>query len=373
MSNNLTVTAQRLGNRIVLGQSNPETSEDNGSSCAEPGLQTLSDPFPGGRTLRWIPRDTPDAKFSEEPRLVITQDVLVAIDRYTRCSPEFEVGGFLLGNRYRCPNTGIAYVLIDQYWEARFAISEATSLRLTPDTWADLDDQLQTKFRGKLLIGWYHSHPGMAVFLSEEDLALHSSRFAEPWMFAIVVEPLTRTGGIFGMQNGQVNPTRILPFYEYFCHRSSGPVVDWNNYAPGLTAVKNEQDSITTSPLEVTAIANLPIDGRERVSAHYLSPLNSSRSGKIGRMWIIRTIATVLTFSTLLTFSARELVERIYPGTRIEVNPPPAWKTSLPSGYQSWSKDGQSITTERPAQMPARKKAKPGGRRGRSSGTRAQH
>ena len=213
-------------NRIILGQA---TSVEIQSLAATHQLE-MEEPFPALRSRRWNPKDDLEGEYPLETDLVVSQDVLQAVDHHTRRYLEKEVGGFLLGNLYVCPNTDRKYVLIDQIWRARYTIGNEVSLRLTADTWADLADQMQTKFRGKLLAGWYHSHPRMSVFLSEDDLEIHAQRFEHPWMFALVVEPVSREGGFFGVCNGEVNPRRPLPFHEFYSHRAVRSVVDWNNY-----------------------------------------------------------------------------------------------------------------------------------------------
>jgi proteasome lid subunit RPN8/RPN11 len=212
--------------RIILGEASSEAE----TLTRLESITEIEEPFPSGRTIRWSPTDSQAALPDDDLKLVVTQDVLIEVDRHTRSTLERELGGFLLGNLYRCPNTGSQFVLIDQLWEARFTVGNEVSLRLTTDTWADLADQMQTRFRGKLLVGWYHSHPRMSVFLSGDDLELHEARFSEPWMFALVVEPLTKQGGFFGQLHGQLHPTIPIPFHEYFGHRMSSSVVDWSNY-----------------------------------------------------------------------------------------------------------------------------------------------
>ena len=232
--------------RIILGESSPEVE----TIAPQKAINALEEPFPSGRTLRWEPAGAQAPQIDDELKLVVTQDVLNEVNRHTGSTLERELGGFLLGNLYYCPNTGSQYVLIDQLWEARFTIGTEVSLRLTTDTWADLTDQMQTRFRGKLLVGWYHSHPRMSVFLSGDDLELHESRFSEPWMVALVVEPLSRQAGFFGQQSGNLHPTIPIPFYEYFAHRQTYSVVDWTNYhrywEDSLSMI--DKDEVSTSP-----------------------------------------------------------------------------------------------------------------------------
>lgn len=162
--------------------------------------------------------------------VVFSQEVLLGVNEHMSVSLEHELGGFLLGNRYRCPNTERDYVIIDQYSAAKFADSTRVNLSFTHEAWAQLSDELSGKFLGKLVIGWYHSHPRMKIFLSTSDLLIHQGRFPEPWMFALVVEPEKSLAGIFGWENGEVVGKKIFDFYEMFERRSRTSVVNWSNY-----------------------------------------------------------------------------------------------------------------------------------------------
>src|SRR5688500_6281891 len=79
--------------------------------------EILEAPFPERRTIHWLP---PDHMTTESFSIVITPDVLLQTSRHVAGDLEHERGGFLLGNRYRCPNTGREYIIIDQYVEADY-------------------------------------------------------------------------------------------------------------------------------------------------------------------------------------------------------------------------------------------------------------
>ena len=208
------------GSRIKLGQ----------TGVVEPGHALIEEPFPEARSLLWRPKA---AGGPPAPALLITQEAFLAVNRHVAETLERELGGFLLGNRYRCPNSGLEYVIIDQFSEAKFIESNEVRLSFTLDAWAQLGDELSGKFYGKLLVGWYHSHPRMDVFLSAFDVAIHEERFAEPWMTALVIEPETKRGGFFGWWDGRLNPRDPVEFYELFGRNAEASVVDWTNYTCG--------------------------------------------------------------------------------------------------------------------------------------------
>jgi proteasome lid subunit RPN8/RPN11 len=158
---------------------------------------------------------------------------------------ERELGGFLLGNRCRCPNTGREYITIDQCVEAEYTESTDVSLTFKHESWARLDSHLTGKLYGKRLLGWYHSHPKISIFLSEADLALHRARFSEPWMVALVLEPEKHIGGFFVWKNGEIDPNSYVNFYELLDSEKRESVVAWTNYH-GVDPVHSTTPTIST-------------------------------------------------------------------------------------------------------------------------------
>jgi hypothetical protein len=57
---------------------------------------------------------------------------------------------------------------------------------------------------GKALLGWYHTHPDLGIFLSETDLEkTHRVLFAEPFQIALVYDPVRHKAGYFCWEGPQ--------------------------------------------------------------------------------------------------------------------------------------------------------------------------
>ena len=69
------------------------------------------------------------------------------------------------------------------------------------ESWERIWSQLQNV---SPIVGWYHSHPGLGVFLSATDLRTQKLYFAEPWQVAIVIDPVSSQFGIFSGANGEL-------------------------------------------------------------------------------------------------------------------------------------------------------------------------
>lgn len=64
------------------------------------------------------------------------------------------------------------------------------------------NDIVEGKIEG-CIVGWYHSHPGHGLFLSQTDLDTHMEFFQfSPYALSLVVEPSTGEFGIWIYENG---------------------------------------------------------------------------------------------------------------------------------------------------------------------------
>jgi proteasome lid subunit RPN8/RPN11 len=241
--------------KIIFGARKP-TEETVGL----PGIPLIIEaPFPTERTLQWLPesfsgQSSEDEVESEtaETAIVVSQEVLLKVNEHVSQTLERELGGFLLGNRYRCPSSCRDYVIIDQYSPARSTESNEVRLAFTHEAWAQLADELSGKFLGKLLVGWYHSHPRMDVFLSSHDMDIQTERFPEPWMVALVLEPEKHRGGFFCSRDGRVKPNSPVDFYELLERNTKDSVLAWGNYTAGETATSTTPNLSPTNTATTT-------------------------------------------------------------------------------------------------------------------------
>ena len=131
------------------------------------------------------------------------------------CSAEVEVGGALIGQWCLDEETGEQFIVVKHVLPARHTRQGSVYLTFTQDTIVDLHDQIDKRFEGEKIVGWFHTHPRMGVFLSHYDTFLHHNFFPEPWQVALVVEPFSSVAGFFIRQaDGTFDPTRYFGFYE---------------------------------------------------------------------------------------------------------------------------------------------------------------
>jgi proteasome lid subunit RPN8/RPN11 len=112
---------------------------------------------------------------------------------------EREVGGVLIGHYpSKGPRTVVSAVI-----PALRATGARTSLTFTHDAWQDVHRELE-RYPGEQIVGWYHSHPGFGIFLSQNDLFIHRNFFSGIRQTAFVVDPYAAQEGWFGWREGKV-------------------------------------------------------------------------------------------------------------------------------------------------------------------------
>ena len=132
--------------------------------------------------------------------VVFAQDVIDDIRAHGRASPDVEVCGVLVGNVYHDDDGSGCYVAANI--RGNGAEGRNAQVTFTSDTWAHINTMMDTKYTDERIVGWYHTHPGFGIFLSEMDLFIHKNFFAEPWQIAYVDDPIGGDRGVFVWENG---------------------------------------------------------------------------------------------------------------------------------------------------------------------------
>jgi proteasome lid subunit RPN8/RPN11 len=184
--------------------------------------------------LRWRSEHERGQVWHDWPEIFITQDAYREINAHARSDMGREVGGMLVGEARRTPDDTL-YVVIEGQLPARHVAHGPAHLTFTSDTLTDALDRLEERFPDKQVVGWYHTHPGLSVFLSSMDVWLHTHFFPKAWHVALVIDPIANQAGFFRYANGQrvyLHPEQYVGFYEL-----AGPgaesVVGWRNLLPG--------------------------------------------------------------------------------------------------------------------------------------------
>jgi proteasome lid subunit RPN8/RPN11 len=187
--------------------------------------------IPLHRAVRWI---TPFESDSSMPviSVFVSPRAFVRICAHAGSDLDNEVGGWLVGKWRLDQDLDQQFIVIENNLPAPFTRQSRASLTFTQDSQVALQNLVEERFPGKDLVGWYHTHPRMGVFLSTYDTWLHENFFPGHYQIALVVEPHSSTGGFFirGV-DGSLDPRRYYGFYELVNHKSAS-VVNWTNVYP---------------------------------------------------------------------------------------------------------------------------------------------
>ena len=69
-------------------------------------------------------------------------------------------------------------------------VSVQATLASWQQAWSTMQDSL-------VVVGWYHSHPGLGIFFSETDRVCQRRFFRQPWQVGFVIDPHADTTGVF--------------------------------------------------------------------------------------------------------------------------------------------------------------------------------
>jgi len=155
-----------------------------------------------------------DAELDHEPAPTAKHDYRVflaeaafdrAVERGTGDTTR-EIGGVLVGELLK--DDAGPYLKIEDTVDALHADEKGAELTFTHATWEHINKEMDTKHKGKKVVGWYHTHPGFGVFLSDRDQFIHKGFFNLPFQVAFVYDPKSREHGMFTWHDNEVRRAR---------------------------------------------------------------------------------------------------------------------------------------------------------------------
>lgn len=113
-----------------------------------------------------------------------------------------EQQGFLVGSVYQVPS---GYMGVVEAVLVSTAKGTPTYTETTNAEWAAMDRQLDALNAGRdrklIKIGWWHTHPNMAVFMSKIDEETQRKHYSKDWQFAAVLNPQAQKWAAFSGEN----------------------------------------------------------------------------------------------------------------------------------------------------------------------------
>ncbi|KXK02566.1 MAG: Mov34/MPN/PAD-1 family protein [Ignavibacteriaceae bacterium] len=158
----------------------------------------------GGNKFSYIHRETFPNVFKrvgddgqdDEFRVYIKNSVINEIDEYLASDKTKELGGVLIGNAYKT-SKDIRFIHITDFIHAEHTEASVSRLTFTHKTWESIGRKLDNEYEGKIVLGWYHSHPGHSVFMSDYDVFIQKNFFDMEFMTAYVFDPVLNQRAFF--------------------------------------------------------------------------------------------------------------------------------------------------------------------------------
>ena len=117
---------------------------------------------------------------SKHCSLVIDSEVVRQMRQHARSQMKTEVCGVLIGSKVN------DVIHVDACIQGVNATQAGTHVTFTQDTWEHVYKIKDKDYPDERIVGWYHSHPGFGVFLSDHDTFIHKNFFSSPDQVAYV-------------------------------------------------------------------------------------------------------------------------------------------------------------------------------------------
>lgn len=135
---------------------------------------------------------------NSQPTVVVDSEVVRKIRQHARSCNTTEVCGILIGQD-RDHRIEVAACI-----EGENAEGAGAHVTFTQSTWEHIYAVKDKQFPNERIVGWYHSHPGFGIFLSEHDTFIHKNFFSSPGQVAWVFDPHSDEEGCFGWVDGRI-------------------------------------------------------------------------------------------------------------------------------------------------------------------------
>jgi len=142
-----------------------------------------------------VPKSNPTLA---QPTVLVDGEVIRQIHQHARSSSKTEVCGVLIGDGRK--NS----VVIEACIAGLNAAQAGTHVTFTQDTWEHIYKTKDKDYPNQRIVGWYHSHPGFGVFLSDHDTFIHKNFFSSPLQVAWVYDPHSDEEGCFGWLGNRI-------------------------------------------------------------------------------------------------------------------------------------------------------------------------
>lgn len=168
---------------------------------------------------------------SHGPHVCIDQTAMDVMLKHAGSDTSAEVGGVLLGKSFADESKpDELLVIVTTAIAARNTLGTPTHLQFTAESWDSVFEDLPADC-DDVIIGWYHTHPGLSVFMSGIDRKTQAAFFSRPWQIAIVIDPIANDIGYFHGEDStkidvvhRINASSLSENRQEVDRKSSSPI-----------------------------------------------------------------------------------------------------------------------------------------------------
>ena len=145
---------------------------------------------------------------SEEPglRIYLRYDLFRALDEYAVKDTSRELAALLVGQVQEGGQGNGNCIVVEDAIEV--GVADEREGRFSPRVWQHARRVARTRYANKVIVGWYHTHPGTGLDLSQEEREVHKSFFPESWQVMYVVDPVSRDRNFYRSQEARLTGVR---------------------------------------------------------------------------------------------------------------------------------------------------------------------
>ncbi|MCK4323898.1 MAG: Mov34/MPN/PAD-1 family protein [Armatimonadetes bacterium] len=148
----------------------------------------------------------PSRSSGREIVVMVAESVLEEVRRHGQQDTSREQGGILVGTVASSQDK--IYVNVEAVIAAPQTRAKRTSVTFTHDSWAHINQVKDSDYPDQDIVGWYHTHPGFGIFLSDYDTFIHRNFFPAAWQVALVLDPLSGESGFFVWKGNEIIPRK---------------------------------------------------------------------------------------------------------------------------------------------------------------------
>jgi proteasome lid subunit RPN8/RPN11 len=168
------------------------------------------------------------SSLNRQPAVLIAGEVARRIRQHARSSMKSEICGVLIGQDRP------GRIEIQACIAGANADEAGAHVTFTQDTWEHIYQVKDKECPDHRIVGWYHSHPGFGVFLSDHDTFIHKNFFASPGQVAWVFDPHSDEEGCFGWVGAKLERLSQIAVVD---HRGGETVQESGRPEPSVSVV----------------------------------------------------------------------------------------------------------------------------------------